>query len=134
MPPVRMKHRPLLSLLCRIFPAIARYNAKDKLGVHQLRGVVTASYLVVVLRTGATFGAFFPDLPGCVATSTSLSGVKTRICEAAAAHVLGMLEDDDDLPTPITALYQCSRSEKVEQAVVSVRVPLPAPRDKRPRA
>ncbi|MEO6434258.1 MAG: type II toxin-antitoxin system HicB family antitoxin [Tepidisphaeraceae bacterium] len=57
-------------------------------------------YLVIYEREGRSFGAFVPDLPGCVATGRSLAVVRKRIREAIALHIEDMLARGYRLPSP----------------------------------
>ena len=57
-------------------------------------------YLVIYEREGRNYGAFVPDLPGCVATGRSLAIVKKRIREAIALHLEDMLARGETLPEP----------------------------------
>jgi predicted RNase H-like HicB family nuclease len=59
-------------------------------------------YLVVFEREGKSYGAFVPDLPGCVATGKDLATVKRRIRTAIAMHVEDMLARGQRLPKPAT--------------------------------
>ena len=59
-------------------------------------------YLVVFEREGKSYGAFVPDLPGCVAAGRDLATVKKRIREAIALHVEDMLARGERLPKPTT--------------------------------
>jgi predicted RNase H-like HicB family nuclease len=57
-------------------------------------------YLVIYEREGKSYGAFVPDLPGCVATGRTLAVVKKRIREAIAMHLEDMIERGEPLPAP----------------------------------
>src|SRR5215207_2813776 len=57
-------------------------------------------YLVIYEREGKSYGAFVPDLPGCVATGRTLPVVKKRIREAIAMHLEDMLDRGETLPVP----------------------------------
>jgi predicted RNase H-like HicB family nuclease len=50
-------------------------------------------YAVVVEKAGDNFGAYVPDLPGCVVTGDTVAEVETLISEAIALHLEGMRED-----------------------------------------
>ena len=50
-------------------------------------------YLVVIEKGPSSFGAYVPDLPGCVAVGDSAEDVSQRIPEAIALHVDGLRED-----------------------------------------
>jgi predicted RNase H-like HicB family nuclease len=58
---------------------------------------------VVVLEQGPTsWGAYVPDLPGCVAVGKSRDEVEHLIREAIALHLEGMCEDGEPAPAPGT--------------------------------
>ena len=59
-------------------------------------------YTVIYEKARAGWGAYLPDLPGCVATGRTLPVVKRRIREAVALHLEGMREDGQRLPRPTT--------------------------------
>lgn len=67
-------------------------------------------YLVVVEQGPASFGAYVPDLPGCVAVGDSREEVLTLIHEAIEFHLEGLREDGKPIPPP------SSSSEIVEVA------------------
>lgn len=50
-------------------------------------------YLVVIERGPSSFGAYVPDLPGCVAVGESRAEVTRLIHEAIRFHLEGMKED-----------------------------------------
>lgn len=57
-------------------------------------------YAIVIERGDASFGAYVPDLPGCVAVGETESEVRTLIREAIAFHLDGLREDGEVLPEP----------------------------------
>lgn len=57
-------------------------------------------YLVVVESGPESFGAYVPDLPGCVAVGTTRKEVTALIQEAIAFHIEGMKEDGLLIPSP----------------------------------
>lgn len=63
---------------------------------------IVSNYLIVILKTGGTFAAHFPDVPGCIATSTNLTKLKVLAKDALVMHLEGILEDGDCLPVPTT--------------------------------
>lgn len=65
-------------------------------------------YLVVIEAGATSFGAYVPDLPGCVAVGASRAEVATLIHEAIEFHIEGMREDGLPIPKP------SSTSELVE--------------------
>lgn len=65
-------------------------------------------YLVVVEKGPSSYGAYVPDLPGCVAAANSKAEVLTLIKEAIEFHLEGMKEDGQPIPSP------ASTSEVIE--------------------
>jgi predicted RNase H-like HicB family nuclease len=57
-------------------------------------------YLVIIEEGPTSFGAYVPDLPGCVAVGTSRPEVTRLIHEAIAFHVEGLKEGGLPLPPP----------------------------------
>jgi predicted RNase H-like HicB family nuclease len=65
-------------------------------------------YLVVVEKGPSSFGAYVPDLPGCVAAGESKDEVLALIRDAIELHLEGLQEDGQPIPVP------SSTSELVE--------------------
>lgn len=57
-------------------------------------------YAVVIERSEAGFGAFVPDLPGCVAVAETANEVRALIREAVELHLEAMREDGISAPAP----------------------------------
>ena len=57
-------------------------------------------YLVIVEQGPASFGAYVPDLPGCIATGESRDEVLQLIREAIEFHIEGLREDGYPIPQP----------------------------------
>ena len=57
-------------------------------------------YLVVIERGPSSFGAYVPDLPGCVAVGETQEEVETLIREAIALHIEGLREEGQPVPEP----------------------------------
>lgn len=53
-------------------------------------------YDVVVERSDTGFGAYVPDLPGCVAVAATEGVVRLLIREAITLYLEAMREDDGD--------------------------------------
>ena len=67
-------------------------------------------YAVVIENAGSNFSAYVPDLPGCVATGSTLAETEAAIRAAIEFHLEGLLEDGCSIPAP------SSRVEYVEVA------------------
>ena len=57
-------------------------------------------YLVVIEQGASSFGAYVPDLPGCVAVGASREEVAGLIQEAIEFHIEGMRQDGLPVPEP----------------------------------
>ena len=57
-------------------------------------------YAVVIEKAEGNYSAYVPDLPGCVASGTTVAEVESQIREAIAFHVEGMREDGLPIPPP----------------------------------
>jgi predicted RNase H-like HicB family nuclease len=57
-------------------------------------------YLVVIESGPSTYGAYVPDLPGCVAVGESRAEVEALIREAIEFHIEGLREEGQPLPEP----------------------------------
>jgi len=67
-------------------------------------------YAIVIESAGPNFSAYVPDLPGCVATGTTLKETESQIREAIEFHLDGLRADN--LPIPPAS----SRVDYVEVA------------------
>ena len=59
-------------------------------------------YAVVIEKGTTSFGAYVPDLPGCVAVGKTIAEVKKLIAEAVPFHLEGLREDGLPVPAPET--------------------------------
>jgi predicted RNase H-like HicB family nuclease len=57
-------------------------------------------YLVVVEKGNNGYGAYVPDLPGCVAAASSRAEVLKLIREAIEFHIQGLLQAGEPVPPP----------------------------------
>jgi predicted RNase H-like HicB family nuclease len=57
-------------------------------------------YLVVIEEGESGFGAYVPDLPGCIAAAASREEVLTLIEDAIEFHIEGLKEHGDPVPRP----------------------------------
>jgi predicted RNase H-like HicB family nuclease len=55
-------------------------------------------YAIVIEKTLANYAAYVPDLPGCVATGTTLEETETLIREAMTFHIEGLQTDGRPVP------------------------------------
>ncbi len=57
-------------------------------------------YAVVIEKAESNYSAYVPDLPGCVATGTSVAETEAQIREAIEFHLEGMREDGIPISPP----------------------------------
>lgn len=57
-------------------------------------------YLVVIEKGQSSFGAYVPDLPGCVAAGESEAEVRHLIREAIELHLESLRESGEPVPAP----------------------------------
>ena len=70
-------------------------------------------FAVVYEKSSTGYGAYVPDLPGCVAVGKTLEETRRLIREAIEMHLEGMREDDDPIPQPTTMTDYVIFEEKV---------------------
>ena len=58
-------------------------------------------YAVVIERSPTNFGAWVPDLDGCVSTGKTLEEVKVNIAEAIEIHIESLREHGEIVPPPV---------------------------------
>ena len=62
-------------------------------------------YPMIIERGERNYSAYFPDLPGCIATAKTLDELKQRMREALELHLRGMREDGLPIPEPSVGEY-----------------------------
>lgn len=67
-------------------------------------------YLIVIEKGETSYGAYVPDLPGCVAVAETEQEVKELIQEAIEFHLEDIAEQGTQMPFPV------SKSDYVEIA------------------
>jgi predicted RNase H-like HicB family nuclease len=59
-------------------------------------------YAIVIEKGPDSFGAYVPDLPGCIAVAETRLEVSHLIKEAIEFHLEGLREDGQPIPTPLS--------------------------------
>ncbi len=59
-------------------------------------------FLVIIEKGSQNYGAYSPDLPGCVAVGDTIEEVEKNMQEAIEMHIEGMIEDHERIPLPRT--------------------------------
>jgi predicted RNase H-like HicB family nuclease len=68
-------------------------------------------YAVIIERGDTSYGAYVPDLPGCVAVAETRAEVEKLIAEAIALHIESLREYGNLVPEPSSTV------EYIEPAV-----------------
>ena len=61
-------------------------------------------YAVIIEEGEKSFGAYVPDLPGCVAVAETKEEVLSLIQEAIDFHIEGLREDGQPIPEPSSSV------------------------------
>jgi predicted RNase H-like HicB family nuclease len=61
-------------------------------------------YAVIVEEGEKSYGAYVPDLPGCVAVGETKAEVLRLIQEAVEFHLEGLCEDGQPIPEPSSSI------------------------------
>lgn len=59
-------------------------------------------YAIVIEQDNNSYGAYVPDLPGCIAVGDSVEEVTELIREAVQFHLEGLAEEGLPIPPPTT--------------------------------
>jgi predicted RNase H-like HicB family nuclease len=57
------------------------------------------SFLVIIKRGSENYGAYSPDLPGCIAVGDTREEAEENMRAAIALHLQGMIEDHEPIPS-----------------------------------
>ena len=61
-------------------------------------------YAVIIEKGEDGYGAYVPDLPGCIAAADTKEEVKQLIQEAIEFHIEGLKEDGMPVPEPASSI------------------------------
>ena len=61
-------------------------------------------YAVIIEKGEDGYGAYVPDLPGCIAAGKTKKEVKKLIQEAIEFHIEGLKEDGHSVPKPASII------------------------------
>ena len=62
-------------------------------------------YLVVYEKAASNYGAFAPDVPGCVSLGETLDETRRLMAEGLRFHLDTMVRDGEPIPEPMTSNY-----------------------------
>ena len=84
------------------------------------KGKAEIKYTVIIERGPTSYGAYIPDLPGCVAAGDTREEVESLIVEAVADHVELMAEHGETIPKPASTAIEVEvqHSSAIEKLAV----------------
>ena len=59
-------------------------------------------YTIIIEDAGSNFGAYGPDVPGCIVTGTTVEETTRLMTEALEMHIQLLREMGEPIPTPHT--------------------------------
>ncbi|MGZ8288316.1 MAG: type II toxin-antitoxin system HicB family antitoxin [Telluria sp.] len=59
-------------------------------------------FAIVIEKAQGNFSAYVPDLPGCIATGSTVEEAEAEIRQAIALHIEGMREDGLQIPHAVS--------------------------------
>ncbi len=65
-----------------------------------LERLESSAHAIVIEKVEKNYGAYVPDLPGCVATGKTIEATEREIREAIEFHLRGLREDGLPIPEP----------------------------------
>ncbi|MHB1757746.1 MAG: type II toxin-antitoxin system HicB family antitoxin [Leptospirillum sp.] len=65
-------------------------------------------YAIVIEKMESNYSAYVPDLPGCIATGSTIEETEASIKEAISFHLEGLREDHQNIPAPTSLVEYVS--------------------------
>ena len=59
-------------------------------------------YIIIIEQAGDTYSCYCPDLPGCIATGSTVEEATRRMKQAIELHIEGLKREKMAIPTPST--------------------------------
>ncbi|MEA2756023.1 MAG: hypothetical protein QOJ54_2312 [Aliidongia sp.] len=87
--------------------------------------MATVYFAAIVEAGNHGYGAYFPDLLGCVSAGKSVEDAARNAEEALALHLAGMMEDGEAIPTPTAPEALRPIEGSIEVARMLIRAELP---------
>ena len=86
-----------------------------------------SKFLIVIEEGDVNYSAYSPDVPGCVATGTSVEGTLTSIRSALQFHLEGMAEHGEQMPVPQTLNYYVQSTDEISSDDILAHVVIDTP-------
>ncbi len=84
-------------------------------------------YPVIIRRTLTGYSVDVPDLPGCIATGTTVEHARQMIAEAIEMHLDMIRRSGETIPTPSSSIEFSVNQESGEELCTWVEVESPEP-------
>ena len=84
-------------------------------------------YVVIIRRTGTGYSVDVPDLPGCVATGTTVEHARQMIQKAVEMHLEQMQLAGESVPVPASRIEFAVDETSGEEFCTWVEVESPEP-------
>lgn len=78
----------------------ANRDVKECFATSGNKGRGPMKYAIVIEKGETSYGAYVPDLPGCVAVGETVEEVETLIRDAMQLHLEGLREEGLPIPEP----------------------------------
>jgi predicted RNase H-like HicB family nuclease len=82
-------------------------------------------YLVIIRRTGTGYSVDVPDLPGCIATGTTVEHARQMIAQAIEMHLELMQQSGEPVPDPSPTVEFSVSEDSVEELCTWVEAEMP---------
>ena len=86
-----------------------------------------SKFLVVIEKGASNYSAYSPDVPGCVATGTSVEETLANIRSALEFHLEGMAENGEPMPTPQTLNFYVQNTDEISSDDILAHVVVDTP-------
>ena len=86
------------------------------------------TYIVVIQQAESNFGAYSPDVLGCVATGDTVEETVANMREALHFHLESMMDDGETIPVGKGLSYYINDDESIAEPgdfIMLMAVPLP---------
>ena len=86
-----------------------------------------SKFLVVIEKGSANYSAYSPDVPGCVATGSSIEETLASIKSALEFHFEGLAEHGGPIPVPQTLNYYVQNTDEISSDDILTHVVIDTP-------
>ena len=84
-------------------------------------------FLVVIETGDDNYSAYSPDIPGCIATGTSVEETLVNMRSALAFHLEGMAEHGEPIPVPQTLSFYVQNTNEISSDDILAHVTIDTP-------